>query len=97
MNYINDETDSKKGKKKGKKGKKNKKQKKEDKKEEEKEIINNNSKDNYNDNNYYYLGDDFLKEFEDFKKDIEENSVYFYKIKKIIPCLSNDFLNNLSK
>ena len=97
LNYINDETDSKKGKKKGKKGKKNKKQKKEDKKEEEKEIINNNSKDNYNDNNYYYLGDDFLKEFEDFKKDIEENSVYFYKIKKIIPCLSNDFLNNLSK
>ena len=88
LNYINDETDSKKGKKKGKKGKKNKKQKKEEK------IIINNIKDN---NNYYYLGDDFKKEFEDFKRDIEENSIHIYKIKKIIPCLSNDFLNNLSK
>ena len=99
LNYINDETDSKKGKKKGKKGKKNKKQKKEEKKEEKKipyeeiQLINNN-KDN---NNYYYLGDDFKKEFEDFKRDIEENSIHIYKIKKIIPCLSNDFLNNLSK
>ena len=88
LNYINDETDSRKGKKKGKKGKKNKKQKKEEK------IIINNIKDN---NNYYYLGDDFKKEFEEFKRDIEENSIHIYKIKKIIPCLSNDFLNNLSK
>ena len=96
MYYINDETDSKKGKKKAKRGKKNKKLKKEEKKEE-KEIINNNIKDKDNDNNYYYLGDEFKKEFEDFKRDIEENSVHIYKIKKIIPCLSNDFLNNLSK
>ena len=92
LNYINDETDSKKGKKRGKKGKKNKKQKK-----EEKELINNIKDNDNNDNNYYYLGDEFKKEFEDFKRDIEENSVHICKIEKIIPCLSNDFLNNLSK
>ena len=91
LNYINDEKDSKKGKKKGKKGKKNKKQNNNtiiEKVEEKKEIKNNDNND---------VDDDFEKEFENFKRDIEKNSFYISDINKVIPCLSKDFLENISK
>ena len=91
LNYINEETDSKKGKKKGKKGKKNKKQNKKEEKEE-KEIVMNNYYDYINNN----LGYEFEKEFQDFKKDIEANSINNYNTHKIIPCLSNEFLKTIS-
>ena len=94
LNYINDETDSKKGKKKGKKGKKNKKQNNTNK---EKDTENNLLKKNENDNNNNdddNNDEDFEKIFEDFKRDIENNSVYRNNIKKIKPCLSKDFINN---
>ena len=88
LNYINDEKDCKKLKKKGKKGKKNKKQNnnslKEEKKYEEEIIINNN------------LDDLYIKEFEDFKKDIEEISCNKKNINKIIPCLSDEFLKKIA-
>ena len=96
LNYINDETDSKKTKKKQKKAKKNKKQ--NNKKEEEKkiEVNNNNFQENNNDDNTSYLDEDFQKEFEIFKKDIEKDTINIYDINKVIPCLSNDFLEHLS-
>jgi hypothetical protein len=91
LNYINDETDSKKSKKKGKRAKKNKKQ-------------NNNLEDNQQDNNEVNgnndesnLNDEFKKEFENFKKDIESNSYNLHDIKKITPCLSDKFIENISK
>ena len=91
LNYINDETDSKKGKKKGKKGKKNKKHNTINKeRDDENNILNNNENSNNNDNN----DDDFDKIFEDFKRDIENNTVYIYDINKIEPILSDDFINN---
>ena len=96
LNYINDETHSKKTKKKQKKAKKNKKQ--NNKKEEEKkiEVNNNNFQENNNDDNTSYLDEDFQKEFEIFKKDIEKDTINIYDINKVIPCLSNDFLEHLS-
>ena len=84
LKYINDDTDLKKGRKKGKKNKKNKKQ------------NNNTIKDkNMNDNNYS-LDDDFKKEFEDFKRDIEKNSIFANDINKINPCLSDEFLSKIN-
>ena len=96
LNYINDETDSKKVKKKAKKGKKNKKQNKNSQKEkkEEKEKLNNND---FNDEINNNLEKEFEKEFENFKRDIEENSINIYESHKIIPCLSKDFLKNISQ
>ena len=91
LNYINEDTDSKKGKKKGKKSKKNKKQN----KKEEKEIIQDNN--NYYDDITNNLGYEFEKEFENFKKEIEESSINIYNTNKIIPCLSNDFIKNISE
>ena len=98
LNYINDETDSKKGKKRGKKSRKNKKQ---NNLNKEKEIeMNNNTKNiennNEEDNNYTTNNDeDFEKIFNDFKRDIEKDSVYIYDINKIEPCLSQDFITNV--
>jgi len=83
LKYINDDTDLKKGRKKGKKNKKNKKQ--------------NNStikEKNMNESNYS-LDDDFKKEFEDFKKDIEKNTIFANEINKINPCLSDEFLSKI--
>ena len=92
LNYINDETDSKKSKKKGKRAKKNKK------------LNNNNTEENQQDNNEANgifdennLNDEFRKEFENFKKDIESNSYNLHDIKKITPCLSDKFIENISK
>ena len=95
LNYINEDTDSKKGKKKGKKSKKNKKQNKKQNKKEEKEIIQDNN--NYYDDITNNLGYEFEKEFENFKKEIEESSINIYNTNKIIPCLSNDFIKNISE
>ena len=98
LNYINDETDSKKRKKKHKRAKKNKKQNnnnnnsKKEKKEEEIIITNNNDALDVDKN----LDDDFEKEYEIFKRDIEQNTINKSDIKKAIPCLSNDFITNLS-
>ena len=89
LNYINDETDSKKGKKKGKKGRKNKKVNNGAKKENEE--LNHNENENFCEVN---KNEDFDKIFEDFKKDIEKDSVYIYDINKIEPCLSNEFIQN---
>ena len=36
----------------------------------------------------------FEKIFNDFKRDIEKDSIYIYDINKIEPCLSNDFIKN---
>jgi len=96
LNYINDETDSKKGKKKGKKGKKNKKQNNTNKeKDTENNLLKNNDNNNDNNNNDDDNNDeDFEKIFEDFKRDIENNTVYRYDINKIKANLSNDFINN---
>ena len=97
LNYINDETDSKKGKKKDKKGKKNKKQNNLNKdKECDDNCLENKNSDNYEeediiceDNN-----DNEDKFFEEFKKDIEKNTIYVYEINKIQPFLSEEFLAN---
>jgi hypothetical protein len=94
LNYINDETDSKKTKKKQKKGKKGKKQ--NNKKEEEKIFINNNNNNENNENYNSNLDEDFLKEYEIFKKDIKKATINITDINKVIPCLSNDFLDHLS-
>ena len=89
---------SKKGKKRNKKCRKNKKQ---NNLNKEKEIeMNNNTKNIENnieeDNNYTTNNDeDFEKIFNDFKRDIEKDSVYIYDINKIEPCLSNDFITNI--
>ena len=91
LNYINDETDSKKSKKKGKRAKKNKKQ---NNNTEENQQDNNEINGNCDDNN---LNDEFKKEFENFKKDIERNSCNLHDIKKITPCLSDKFIENISK
>ena len=94
LNYINDDTDSKKGKKKCKKGKKNKNKfiKKEEEKEnkEVKNDNNNNKNDNTEESNNFDI------EFEKFKEEIRQNSIYIYEINcKIKPCLSENFLNNI--
>ena len=94
LNYINDETDSKKGKKKCKKAKKNKNKKinKEEEKEKENEI-------NKEKNNYYENEDllNFEKEFQNFKEELTKDTMYVYEINnKIKPCLSENFLNQIS-
>ena len=92
LNYINDETDSKKGKKKCKKAKKNKNKK--INKEEEKENEINKEK-----NNYYENEDllNFEKEFQNFKEELTKDTMYLYEINnKIKPCLSENFLNQIS-
>ena len=92
LNYINDTSDTKKGKKKYKKGKKNKNKivNKEADKNKETTIINNNE-----DNNYQ---DEFDIQFENFKNDLIKNTVFVYEInEKIKPCLSENFLNSISK
>ena len=88
LNYINDETDSKKGKNK-KKRKKNKKQN-GNKEDEKNNDVNNNDKNYCEGNN----DEDFDKIFEEFKKDIENNTIYVYDINKIKPVLSDDFITN---
>ena len=99
LNYINDETDSKKGKKRGKKCRKNKKQNNIN-KEKEKENEENNYLKNENNNideikNFEENKDkEFEELFNDFKRDIEKNSVYVYDINKIEACLSDDFITN---
>ena len=91
LNYINEDSDSKKGKKKCRKSKKNKKQNISIKdNQQEKKENNENSDDNVFDG-------DFEKEFENFKNDIENNSIHFNNITKIKPCLSEDFLEIISK
>ena len=92
LNYINDTSDTKKGKKKYKKGKKNKNKivNKDGEKNKETTIINNNE-----DNNYQ---DEFDIQFENFKNDLIKNTVFVYEInEKIKPCLSENFLNSISK
>ena len=90
LNYINDETDSKKGKKKGKKQKKNKNKKlliKEELKENE-------DKNNINNNEYL---SNFEKEFQSFKEELIKDTVFVYEINnKIKPNLSQKFLNQIS-
>ena len=89
LNYINEETDSKKGKKKCKKQKKNKK-----KKEDEKENQTNEEQNNYKIDNDSLR---FEKEFENFKEDLTKDTMYIYEINnKIKPCLSENFLNNIA-
>ena len=99
LNYINDETDSKKGKKRGKKGRKNKKQnninKDQEKENEENNYIKNDRNSNAEINNFEENQDEeFEQLFNDFKRDIEKDSVYVYDINKIEACLSNDFITN---
>ena len=91
LNYINEDSDSKKGKKKCRKSKKNKKQNNSVKdSQQEKKENNENSDDNLFD-------EDFEKEFEIFKNDIENYSIHINKITKTKPCLSDDFLEIISK
>ena len=91
LNYINEDSDSKKGKKKCRKSKKNKKQNNSIKEnQQEKKENNENSDDNLFD-------EDFEKEFENFKNDIEKNSIHINNITKTKPCLSDDFLKIISK
>ena len=91
LNYINEDSDSKKGKKKCRKSKKNKKQNNsiKDNQQEKKE-----NSDNSDDN---VFDEDFEKEFENFKNGIENNSIHINKITKTKPCLSDDFLEIISK
>ena len=92
LNYINEETESKKGKKKCKKQKKNKNKK--IIKEEEKK-----NQDNYENNNCYENEDllNFEKEFKNFKEELIKDTLYLYEINnKIKPCLSENFLNQIS-
>ena len=93
LNYINDDTDSKKGKRKGKKAKKNKNKNSNNKEEKENQITNND-----NDNNEVSeLLHNFEKEFENFKNEIIQDSLFVYEINnKIKPCLSDNFLNSIS-
>ena len=94
LNYINDTTDTKKGKKKYKKGRKNKNKNfnKEVEEEKDKEEIN-----NINNNEDQKGSDEFDIQFENFKNDILNNTVYVYEInEKIKPCLSENFLNSIS-
>ena len=93
LNYINDTTDTKKGKKKYKKGRKNK-NKNFNKEEEEKDKGEIN---NINNNEDQKGSDEFDIQFENFKNDILNNTVYVYEInEKIKPCLSENFLNSIS-
>ena len=39
--------------------------------------------------------EEFEQLFNDFKRDIEKDSVYIYDINKIEPCLSNEFIVNI--
>ena len=99
LNYINDETDSKKGKKKSKKCRKNKKQnninKDKDKENEENNYLKNDENNNVGIDNFEEKKDiEFEQLFNDFKRDIEKDSVYVYDINKIEACLSNDFITN---
>ena len=95
LNYINEDSDSKKGKKRGKKNRKNKKHNNSSKEKEEK-IKSFSLNNENNDNNYEEKKDeDFEKIFNDFKNDIEKNSVYIYDINKIEPCLTKEFINNI--
>ena len=88
LNYINENTETKKGKKKCKKGKKNKNKNKEEEKEGEVNK-NNNEEDKYN--------KDFDLEFEKFKNEISNDTIFIYEINnKIKPCLSENFLNSIS-
>ena len=93
LNYINDTTDTKKGKKKYKKGRKNKnKNFNKEEEEKDKEEIN-----NINNNEDQKGSDEFDIQFENFKNDILNNTVYVYEInEKIKPCLSENFLNSIS-
>ena len=93
LNYINDDTDSKKGKRKGKKAKKNKNKNSNNKEEKENQITNND-----NDNNEVSeLLHNFEKEFENFKNEITKDTIFLYEINsKIKPCLSDNFLNSIS-
>ena len=92
LNYINDETDSKKGKKKTKKPKKNKNKK--TIKEEEKEEQIKEDKNNNNENEEIL---NFEKEFQNFKEELTKDTLYVYEINsKIKPCLSDNFLNQIS-
>jgi hypothetical protein len=93
LNYINDTTDTKKGKKKYKKGRKNKnKNFNKEEEEKDKEEIN-----NINNNEDQKGSDEFDVQFENFKNDILNNTVYVYEInEKIKPCLSENFLNSIS-
>ena len=91
LNYINEDSDSKKGKKKSRKSKKNKKQNNSTKdNQQEKKENDENSDDNIFD-------EDFEKEFENFKNDIESNTIHFNDINKTKPCLSENFLEIISK
>ena len=98
LNYINDETDSKKGKKRGKKNRKNKKQNninKDKEKENEEKYLKNDKNSNVEINDFEENHDkEFEQLFNDFKRDIEKDSVYVYDINKIEACLSNDFITN---
>ena len=99
LNYINDETDSKKGKKRGKKCRKNKKQnninKDTEKENEEKNKLKSDINNSFGMNNYEENKDqEFEQLFNDFKRDIEKDSVYAYDINKIEACLSNNFITN---
>ena len=94
LNYINDETDSKKGKKKNKKGRKNKKQNNSNKETEDNNTVKNRENNNEEDSQKANNDEDFEKIFNDFKNDIEKDSVYIYDINKIEPCLSDDFISN---
>ena len=92
LNYINDETDSKKRKKKCKKPKKNNNKKLN--KEEEKENELNKEKNNCYDNEDLL---NFEKEFQNFKEELTKDTMYIYEINnKIKPCLSENFLNQIS-
>ena len=91
LNYINEDSDSKKGKKKCRKSKKNKKQNNSIKENQQEKKENN---ENFDDN---LFDEDFEKEFENFKNDIEKNSIHINNITKTKPCLSDDFLKIISK
>ena len=60
-------------------------------------VNNNNSHEsNDNENNVNDLDEEFQKEFEIFKNDIEKDTINIYDINKVIPKLSDDFLKHLS-
>ena len=91
LNYKNENTEPKKGKKKCKKGKKNKNKNKDEEKERD---INENNNDNNEDDKY---NKDFDLEFEKFKNEISNDTIFIYEINnKIKPCLSENFLNSIS-
>ena len=94
LNYINDETDSKKGKKKCKKNKKNKNKNLNKEEEKENQTIKNS---NNNITNEDIENNNFEKEFEKFKNEIINDTMHLNEINtKIKPCLSKNFLNSIS-